>query len=296
MNSPRKYDALLVTTSDISSGRSDDLNRLISSIQEAIDSDGIKVLHYLLLQRFSDDIQIGEFPDFVKVYKINNRISLSKARNFLLSEIFSDGVLGDASVVGFPDDDAWYPKYALNFVTRDILIAKSDSIDVFACRYSSTPNSLTAVEEGIFQFDYSLSNYISCASSNTLFLKSSLVEEIGWFDERLGVGADINGGEDLDYALRAAVICGNKIASSRMHLIGHRDRLKWVRSRYFSGSLFALTRSAKYSPRIMLQMFRKILVGLYFVSNREMSLSDWFSGAKIALSSAWGSNPLSSYR
>lgn len=281
------FDLLLLTTCDMGGGRSEDLDRLLKSVEQARTRDNIKIQHYLLLQRCPIDFQTELYGPSVKVYTIDNRVSLSKARNILLSHVLSDNALDSTKLVAFPDDDAWYPSGIIKFISDKFFNNPLSTVDIFVCRYSSTPRDAVSLEKIPLNLSSTTGSYISCASSNTIFLKASLLKEVGYFDERLGVGAEINGGEDLDYALRAFIASSGKVFTTFLPLVGHRDRMKWVRSRYFSGSFFALVKSSNRNFGIFIQMLRKILVGVFFVINGEMKPKEFFMALRLAFDKAW---------
>jgi hypothetical protein len=269
-----------------------DLLRLLDSIAEAKCQHGLATRHYILLQRASDGVpsvlQVPVDPT-VRLLAITERVCLSRARNILLARALADGVLASALWVAFPDDDAWYPTHLLNEVNA--LFANSASVDLVTCSYGAEPQIL-APGAGPMAFRplAGLGELVRTVSSNTLMLRASVVESIGGFDERLGLGAAINGGEDLDYTLRACVSHARHVLLSAAPLVGHRDRMRWVRSRYFAGSLFALSRGARKRPALVVQVMRKLLVGLTLVALRELSAADLCTCVRTGLS-GWRLQP-----
>lgn len=105
-------------------------------------------------------------------------------------------------VVGFPDDDCWYPPQLLAQVVRylhenpNIAAVTGRVMDEYGClyaRFESSPRVL------------GLSSVWQGASSVCAFFRSSGVASVGGFDETLGLGAGTQwgGGEDIDYPVRA---------------------------------------------------------------------------------------------
>lgn len=276
---------VLFTTCDLAGGRSADLLRLLGSVRDAMHARETPVFHYILLQRAA-----GEPPAALseaaapgtRMVVIPERVSLSRARNLLLSRARRDGVLATALWVAFPDDDAWYPPGLLGEVTS--LFASRPLLGLATCRYGAAPTMLPPGSAGTtFRTMSGYGEVVRIVSSNTLMLRASVVEMVGGFDERLGVGARINGGEDLDYALRAMVCGRGEAVLSQQPLVGHRDRLAWVRSRYFAGSLFALARAARARPRIAAQVLRKLAVGISLLGLRELSPAELARGLRAGL-------------
>lgn len=278
-----RHHIVLFTTCDLGGGRQQDLLRLLGSITRAVRQERLAVRHYILLQR-----AVAGVPPLVQaaagpqacLLTTDARVPLSRARNLLLARARADGALAAALWVAFPDDDAWYPPGLLREVT--MLFANSASLALVTCGYGARPVRLGAA--AAFRPLRGCGELIRTVSSNTLMLRASAVEETGGFDERLGLGARISGGEDLDYALRAALSRGAHAVLSELPLVGHRDRLPWVRSRYFAGSLFALARAARSRPSLAAHVLRKLLVGVALVALRELSPGELHAGIRTGLS------------
>jgi hypothetical protein len=277
-----EVDALLFTTTDSAGGRSDELERMIRSVERAIATSGLRVIQYLLLQRHDAGRPLPELPDYIRATAIPERVSLSKARNLLLDQAHTDGMFERSLMVAFPDDDAWYPAGNLEGILA--LFAGDSSLDLAICRYASSPSVLSDLPVDLrVARAVKAGRFVANASSNTLFIRAARAAQTGHFDEALGIGAPINGGEDLDYALRAYVGSAGKAVWIDAPLVGHRDRLKWVRGQYYAGSLYALSRSAAASRAVALQTARKVLVGFYLLLRRELAWSDFSRALRLAL-------------
>jgi hypothetical protein len=265
---------LFITTTDAAGGRASDLARLLSSIAAGLAGHEWRML--LLVQRAASlDIAV---PPNVDIATIPHQVSLSRARNFLLNRARELGVLSRPALVAFPDDDCWYPASALERVLN--LFRIDQSLDFWFCGYASTPLtpsralSMDTKPPSVF-------NVAAKASSNTIFLRSRIVERIGGFDEELGVGTANNGGEDTDYALRAFSLAG-KSRFVDQPLIGHRDHDPQLRSHYFRGSLIAIVRHTAKRPASVALLLRKLLVGSVMVATRRMALKEFITALKAA--------------
>lgn len=268
--------AVLFTTSDLAGGHIGELLRLLESIRLSAQSGIMPVRHYILLQRCTAGVPpclSAAAEPSTRLLAIGGRVSLSRARNLLLRQARLDGALACSLWAGFPDDDAWYPPSLLPEIGA--LFAATPSLALVTCGYGANPAALApGTGASAFRRPRSRAELVRTVSSNTLMLRASTVEDAGDFDERLGIGAPINGGEDLDYALRALACMNGQATLSDRVLVGHRDRLPWVRSRYFAGSLFALSRAARARPALLPQVLRKLLVGLWLTMLREMTPGD----------------------
>ncbi len=141
----------------------------------------------------------GRFP----ILHLKSEPGLSRARNVGLRHVTGD-------VVAFPDDDCWYPPRLLERISE--LFCDHPELDGFTARMTDERG-----RSGATRFDkepglLGQTNVWKRVASITLFLRRSVIEAVGEFDEALGVGAGTiwAGGEDIDYALRA-VECGFKV-------------------------------------------------------------------------------------
>lgn len=137
---------------------------------------------------------IAPYKERFTIKYVRSARGLSLGRNVGLT--FRDG-----TVVGFPDDDCWYPEdvvervlslfadptvQACNGRTQDA--DGNDSIN----RYLDVPTRITKA------------NIWNTHNSNALFIRSSTLELLGGFDPDLGVGAAsiYQSGEEVDLILR----------------------------------------------------------------------------------------------
>ncbi len=275
---------VLISTSDAESGRLDVLERMIRSVEDAANLQpqlSVKVL--LLLQKCPEYLYwtlSQKLPPFVQAIPVAETLSLSAARNHLLSHAAANGLIDAGTVVGFPDDDCWYPRDALNLVTRSF--AQWPALDLWFCNYASTPVSTAQAEAG--PRTAAPRDVIRNASSNTMFVRGHILQSGMAFDETLGVGTANGGGEDTEFALRAYL-------ASRLSIyvpapvIGHRDKTPQLRPKYYRGGLIALARYAPREPRIGLELIRKVAVGLWLVGTRQLAIAAFSKAIAAALRS-----------
>ncbi|GGP20965.1 glycosyltransferase family 2 protein [Silvimonas iriomotensis] len=274
-------DFVLLTTCDYQGGRRDELERLIESVKKSVAEHGLRVRHYLLLQRCQETDPAPEVPAYTELMRVGRQVSLSAARNLMLRKVHADGVLAQARTVCFPDDDAWYPDGTLSAIAT--LFARDAQLGVIICRYASSPVTIKECPGGLALARRPGSKaFVVNASSNTLFVRASVVEHVRYFDERLGVGAALNGGEDLDFALRARAWAKGHALWLDAPLVGHRDKNRTLRARYFTGSLYAIARSSG-DPGVAVQALRKIAVGLYMVVTGDFAPRDWLHSVRVGL-------------
>lgn len=277
----RRADVVLFTTTDAQGGRGAELARLLASVAAARRDADLAIVHYLLVQRGAPAALGVELPSFVRVRSVDGRVSLSHARNLLLTEVLEDGGLDGSLFIAFPDDDAWYPNGLLAGVAARF---RSDHrLDVVASRYASTPMRLEDLAADRWVDRPSIGAFIAAVSSNSMFVRTERATSVGLFDERLGLGAKLNGGEDLDYALRALTESHGHAGLINAAVVGHRDREPWVRGRYFAGSLAAILRSVVRRPSFALHGCRKLAVGVYLVLRGELTPAGYLRGVRHAM-------------
>lgn len=256
---------LLLTTCICNNENIKDLKRLITSINRV---EKIDFEHIVLLQN-SNEYCDAELQDLatnynLKTLKINEIISLSKARNILIDNASELDLFSKSDFVSFPDDDCWYPEL---FWDNFIELEKQDNFELFYTQFSSTPVKFTAGNN-----EHSTTNLVRNASSNTSFYKLNLFNNIGTFNEDFGVGAKNNGGEDLDFAIRALLI-SQKTYFLNLPVIGHRDPLPEFRYKYFQGSFGILNKYKLKSLSLSVNFLRKLAIGMIFYLQGKIKLS-----------------------
>jgi glycosyltransferase involved in cell wall biosynthesis len=175
---------LVVATVD----RSDELRTLLASLERQTHRD----FRVLVVDQNADD-RVGDLLGgwSFDVVRLAAGRGLSRARNTALPHLHAD-------VVAFPDDDCTYPTDLLADVTRRL--ATDTGLDGVTGR--AVDGSGRASPS--WQDDRALltrENLWNRAISYTIFLRRSVVERVGAFDERLGLPAA--SGEEIDYLVRA---------------------------------------------------------------------------------------------
>lgn len=128
---------------------------------------------------------------------------LSKARNVALEHVVGD-------YVAFPDDDCWYPPDLIDRVKA--FFALQSGWGGLAGRAVDEAGKSSAGRPDVRSGAMTVFNLWRRVTSYTIFLRRTVVETVGPFDETLGLGATTpwRSGEDLDYVLRA-LRAGNSI-------------------------------------------------------------------------------------
>src|SRR6266513_6099301 len=171
---------------------------VVERFLESLVSQGYSELELIIMDQNDDERLarvVAKFRDTTRIEHTRSARGLSRARNVGLSACTGD-------VVAFPDDDCVYPNGLLARVAGRL--AQMPEADGLTGQASGQRLGFSA------RFDTKSGwlrkyNAWSRTISFTLFLRRSLTQAVGGFDEALGVGAGTpwGAGEDLDYPLRA---------------------------------------------------------------------------------------------
>jgi GT2 family glycosyltransferase len=197
---------LVVATVD----RVDELGRLLASL-EAQTHSAFRVL--LVDQNDDDRLEPVLGKRRIDIVRLRAERGLSRARNAALGAIRAD-------LVAFPDDDCILAPDLLAQVARrfagnlDGLTGRAiDEAGRSSASWAQGPALLTP------------ENLWNRAISFTIFLRASLVAQIGRFDEQLGLGAKSpwTSGEEIDYLVRA-LDAGARIEYDPDVVVTHPDK------------------------------------------------------------------------
>ncbi len=189
------------------------------------------------LERFLDSLEAQEYPRVrvlvvdqnedaqlepvlagrgTEILHLRSRLGLSRARNVALEHVAAD-------VVAFPDDDCVYPPDLLARVGARL--AHETSLDGVSGKVADIDGRSSAS----WKIDVALltdDNLWNRVNSGAVFLRRELVESVGAFDERLGLGSaeSWSSGEEIDYLIRA-VRAGARIEYDPSLVVRHAVRI-----------------------------------------------------------------------
>ena len=174
--------------------RTEPLGRLLTSIELQA---GPAVRVIVVDQNADDAVArvLDEHQPDLQIVRIRAERGLSRARNAALPTLA-------AEIVGFPDDDCTYPPGLLERVARRFAEdASLDGLSGSARSSEGAADASWAREPAVLDADNLWNRVISFG----IFLRRDTVEQVGAFDERLGLGSGSlwSSGEEVDYVLRA---------------------------------------------------------------------------------------------
>lgn len=261
---------VLICTHRPAPGRSGLFYRFLDSIRDqAMPSDTVLAASVLLqgCDRVPKEVaeRIGDNPH-VTVSCSRELLASSHARNLALAA----KCVTDADVVLFPDDDCWYPAGALRQLVETMRAHDSELLFVW---YGDSP--VVGEAARLAQFATPTATEVMRRTGMiTVAMAGRVVKAIGGLDERIGLGTDLPGGEDTDYAYRAYKVARAPLMT-RAPLVGHRPlaedwatRIK-VMPRYWPGLMFQTLKHIE--PRLLPLVLYRCGVGLALVAMRRMT-------------------------
>ena len=211
------------------------------------------------------------------VLHLRSDCGLSRARNAALPELTAD-------VVAFPDDDCVYPPTLLERVAgRFAADAGLAGLTGTAADADGRRDASWATEEATLDDGNLWNRVISFA----IFLRRDVVERVGRFDERLGLGAGTpwSSGEEVDYLLRA-IESGARIQYDPNLVVQHaikgydRRALRAVGFRD-GASVGWILRRHRYGPGTLARMLVRPLGGIALSLARGDLTRASFHGATL---------------
>lgn len=235
-----------------------ELERLLTSL----DRQSYKDFEVIVVDQNPDDrlVPLLRSHDSLTVRHLRSGRGLSRARNIGLS-------IAKGDIIGFPDDDCWYPECLLASVLEwfeshpefGALFATMRSADGEPIGPKRPPEPCLCTKK----------NALECVTSINGFLRRTVTEAIGFFDENLGLSAasKYTSGEDTDYFLRPFEF-GVRMWYEPSIWVGHPslhslERLKRTSYSYALGSGYVM-RIHGYSWRHLTRRLARSLAGAAF--------------------------------
>ena len=172
-------------------GRTSELDRFLSNLSRQSYRD----FELILVDQNSDGrlhSVIAPYRTQFAIHQCKSAIGLSRARNVGLP-------IASGDILAFPDDDCWYPEDLLARVAA--LFAEHADWDVITGRPVDRTYSRYHKESGLVD----RGNVFHRSTSFTIFMRRRVVDDVGGFDESLGLGASSGriAAEETDYLIRA---------------------------------------------------------------------------------------------
>ena len=219
-------------------GRVDELEALLDSLEQQTHRD-----FRVLVVDQNDDNRVEDVirPCELDIVHLRAPAGLSRARNEALAHLRAD-------VVAFPDDDCIYPDDLLERVASR-LTPDLDGLTGREPWWPAGPARLTR------------ENLWNRAISFTIFLRRSVVERVGPFDETLGLPD--SSGEEIDYLIRA-LDAGARIDYDPTLVVEHPAKVRDLAAvgARDGASLGYILRKHRYPPRVVARMLVRPAAGV----------------------------------
>jgi glycosyltransferase involved in cell wall biosynthesis len=173
-------------------GRTRELECLLKSIA----GQTLKNLELVIVDQNEDDRVERVIQGLSLPYiHIRSPRGLSRARNAGIQA-------SSGEIVGFPDDDCWYPDNFLLQVKQRF--DRDPACDFLCCTAQDERGRAVAARWARDSHAIDRSSVLRACASASLFMRKTSLDQIGGFDERLGLGAatPFQSAEDSDLALR----------------------------------------------------------------------------------------------
>ena len=183
----KKFSLIMATL-----GRYNEVDKMIESLLKQTYKNFELIIVDQNKKGFLDEI-IKKYDKKIEIVYINTeKKGLSRARNIGLKYIKGD-------YVGFPDDDCIYRD--TKTLEKIVTIFENKNLDVLTATIIHNEKK----KEGNKFVNINKFNVWIKGISYTMFFKRKVINEVGFFDERLGVGSDTQygSGEETDYLIRA---------------------------------------------------------------------------------------------
>jgi GT2 family glycosyltransferase len=208
---------------------------------------------------------------------------VSHARNLALRHAQETGLLRDDQIVGFPDDDCAYPPGLLRSVAGLMI---ETGADVVCGAFAPAPEMVDAGRFPPRRIELTPRLVPALASSATMFFTGAVVDEVGLFDERFGLGARFGATEDQDYVMRAMRAGFRAVYDPNAVFVRHPYKAhRW--GEYYAGSMALLAKHAWPVPRLGVSLGYRLITGLGRVISGRLPLRHYLRGVRAAASILW---------
>ncbi len=212
------------------------------------------------------DSRVGGFE--VHLTRMPKRTGVSRARNAGLSFARENGLLASARVVAFPDDDCEYPEGLLPRVAARI----GADVQVVVGPYGPSSDEINRDRFPEGAETLTMRTAMHRGNSISVFFDRVVIERVGNFDERLGVGARFGSSEDCDMLLRTIEHGFTMRYEPETVLVLHPYK-RGRPEQYYSGWVAVLAKHARYERRFVVSLLAELAFGLYGVLSPGSAVS-----------------------
>ena len=175
-------------------GRVEELDRMLASMA----AQALEAVEIIVVDQNTDDrveALLAGWKGRLRFVHVRTARGLSRARNAGLR-------LASGELVGFPDDDCWYPESLLLQVEE--WFERHPGYDLLSCSVQDGSGREVASRWPRQSQQITRDSVLRTCVSAALFMRKAALINLGGFDEQMGLGAatPFQSGEDSDVALR----------------------------------------------------------------------------------------------
>ncbi len=239
----------------------------LALLLESLERQGVAV-DLVLVVRGGDGRRTRPVGDRVRVRSIAapRSISLSMARNRALAHARRLGLLEQADVVAFPDDDCRYPA---DLLARVLAHLASSACECVTGAYAPCGAAIDRRRFPPGDAWLSPRLVMRTGCSGSMFFTGHAVRAIGDFDVRLGLGAPYGASEDADYLLRALTLGLPAVYRPGDIVVEHPYKADRPAA-YYVGNVAVLAKHARGHVGTRRLLVRRLLGGILLVSRSQI--------------------------
>jgi glycosyltransferase involved in cell wall biosynthesis len=175
-------------------GRAQELNRMLASIADQT----LKNVQLIIVdQNSGHEVEqlLEDWKGSLPYLHVRSPRGLSRSRNVGIK-------LASGRILCFPDDDSWYPDDLLLRVVK--WFDQHQGYDFLCCTAQDGSGREVASRWPSHSLAIDRDSVLRACASASLFIRRTALDDIGGFDERMGLGAatPFQSAEDSDLALR----------------------------------------------------------------------------------------------
>jgi hypothetical protein len=254
---------LCVTVTESSPEAATNLEHLIASLeQQGVDIDLVLVI------RGGVDSEPAYARGRVTIHPLTapHATALSAARNVALAHARRTGLLDEADIVAFPDDDC---RYGDGLLTRVASQLAESGCEAVTGAYGPLAGTVDRRRFPLGDASLTPTMIMRVGCSAAMFMTGSAVRAVGDWDVRFGLGATYGASEDADYAFRLLAL-GLTGAYRPADIVVEHPYKANRPAEYYLGNVAVLAKHARGCVAIKLLLARRLAGGVTLVLRSQM--------------------------
>jgi O-antigen/teichoic acid export membrane protein len=239
------------------------LEHLVASL----DRQGVDI-DLVIVFRGGVDNEPGYARGRVSVHRLTapRATGLSAARNLALAHARRTGLLDNADIVAFPDDDC---RYGDGLLTRVASQLAESGCEAVTGAYGPSGGTVDRRRFRLGDAALTPTLIMRVGCSAAMFMTGAAVRAVGDWDVRFGLGATYGASEDADYALRFLALGFTGAYRPAEIVVEHPYKANRP-AEYYLGNVAVLAKHARGCVAIKLLLARRLAAGVALVLRSQM--------------------------